>query len=248
MPLSARLLSQYQSQTSTRAKTSTKAEASTKAKACPTASAPTRTVSPRLDVKGDSWTVVGQGRKMTQQADIEDSYAAANIKGDCVLKECSVLLNPVWFSQELLDVLGDGSIYLPPALIKAIPKGQKKTTTKLRQRPNECKKRKLYQQEEATLLVDSVSPSPPVKEVVNPHSSDPSLKDTRKDHAVKLQERTPVSQRTEDVHQLISSMSSIAEHCLPSLLRTLFDWYRRQSGTEDESYEYRPRSSTKSKG
>lgn len=43
-------------------------------------------------------------------------------------------------------------------------------------------------------------------------------------------------------------MSSIAEHCLPSLLRTLFDWYRRQSGTEDESYEYRPRSSTKSKG
>ncbi|EPY80133.1 hypothetical protein CB1_000854010, partial [Camelus ferus] len=47
---------------------------------------------------------------------------------------------------------------------------------------------------------------------------------------------------------LISSMSSVAEHCLPSLLRTLFDWYRRQNGTEDESYEYRPRSSTKSKG
>ncbi|KAM8874082.1 LOW QUALITY PROTEIN: protein furry homolog-like [Spinachia spinachia] len=57
-------------------------------------------------------------------------------------------------------------------------------------------------------------------------------------------------QRGEDAQfdQLISSMSSIAEHCLPSLLRTLFDWYRRQSGTEDESYEYRPRSSTKSKG
>ncbi|XP_077964900.1 protein furry homolog-like isoform X6 [Gasterosteus aculeatus] len=57
-------------------------------------------------------------------------------------------------------------------------------------------------------------------------------------------------QRGEDgqFDQLISSMSSIAEHCLPSLLRTLFDWYRRQSGTEDESYEYRPRSSTKSKG
>uniref|UniRef100_A0A452R0Q0 FRY like transcription coactivator n=1 Tax=Ursus americanus TaxID=9643 RepID=A0A452R0Q0_URSAM len=48
--------------------------------------------------------------------------------------------------------------------------------------------------------------------------------------------------------RLISSMSSVAEHCLPSLLRTLFDWYRRQNGTEDESYEYRPRSSTKSKG
>ncbi|XP_061680051.1 protein furry homolog-like isoform X3 [Syngnathoides biaculeatus] len=57
-------------------------------------------------------------------------------------------------------------------------------------------------------------------------------------------------QRGEDAQfdQLLSSMSSIAEHCLPSLLRTLFDWYRRQSGTEDESYEYRPRSSTKSKG
>lgn len=57
-------------------------------------------------------------------------------------------------------------------------------------------------------------------------------------------------QRGEDLQfdQLISSMSSVAEHCLPSLLRTLFDWYRRQNGTEDESYEYRPRSSTKSKG
>ncbi|XP_072295543.1 protein furry homolog-like isoform X5 [Eucyclogobius newberryi] len=57
-------------------------------------------------------------------------------------------------------------------------------------------------------------------------------------------------QRGEDAQfdQLISSMSSIAEHCLPSLLRTLFDWYRRQSGTEDESYEYRPRIGTKSKG
>ncbi|XP_061834044.1 protein furry homolog-like isoform X4 [Nerophis lumbriciformis] len=57
-------------------------------------------------------------------------------------------------------------------------------------------------------------------------------------------------QRGEDAQfdQLISSMSSVAEHCLPSLLRTLLDWYRRQSGTEDESHEYRPRSSTKSKG
>uniref|UniRef100_A0A8C5WPI8 FRY like transcription coactivator n=1 Tax=Laticauda laticaudata TaxID=8630 RepID=A0A8C5WPI8_LATLA len=57
-------------------------------------------------------------------------------------------------------------------------------------------------------------------------------------------------QRGEDFQfdQLISSMSSVAEHCLPSLLRTLFDWYKRQNGTEDESYEYRPRSSTKSKG
>ncbi|XP_073464568.1 protein furry homolog-like isoform X2 [Aquarana catesbeiana] len=57
-------------------------------------------------------------------------------------------------------------------------------------------------------------------------------------------------QRGEDLQfdQVISCMSSVAEHCLPSLLRTLFDWYKRQNGTEDESYEYRPRSSTKSKG
>ncbi|TRY66006.1 hypothetical protein DNTS_003783 [Danionella cerebrum] len=46
---------------------------------------------------------------------------------------------------------------------------------------------------------------------------------------------------------LISSMSSLAEYCLPSILRTLFDWYKRQNGVEDESHEYRPRSSTKSK-
>ncbi|XP_062872380.1 protein furry homolog [Trichomycterus rosablanca] len=56
-------------------------------------------------------------------------------------------------------------------------------------------------------------------------------------------------QRGEDPQfdQLISSMSSLAEYCLPSILRTLFDWYRRQNGVDDESHEYRPRSSTKSK-
>uniref|UniRef100_A0A6Q2YF53 Furry homolog a (Drosophila) n=1 Tax=Esox lucius TaxID=8010 RepID=A0A6Q2YF53_ESOLU len=48
--------------------------------------------------------------------------------------------------------------------------------------------------------------------------------------------------------QLISAMSSLAEYCLPSILRTLFDWYRRQNGLEDsESHEYRPRANTKSK-
>ncbi|XP_060682111.1 protein furry homolog isoform X1 [Hemiscyllium ocellatum] len=56
-------------------------------------------------------------------------------------------------------------------------------------------------------------------------------------------------QRGEDMQfdQLISSMSSLAEYCLPSVLRTLFDWYKRQNGTEDESHEYRPRTSAKSK-
>lgn len=47
--------------------------------------------------------------------------------------------------------------------------------------------------------------------------------------------------------QLISTMSSLAEYCLPSILRTLFDWYKRQNGVDDESHEYRPRSNTKSK-
>ncbi|XP_058886454.1 protein furry homolog isoform X3 [Acipenser ruthenus] len=56
-------------------------------------------------------------------------------------------------------------------------------------------------------------------------------------------------QRGEDLQfdQLISSMSSLAEYCLPSILRTLFDWYKRQNGIEDESHEYRPRANTKSK-
>lgn len=47
--------------------------------------------------------------------------------------------------------------------------------------------------------------------------------------------------------QLISSMSSLAEYCLPSILRTLFDWYKRQNGLEEELHEYRPRANTKSK-
>ncbi|XP_072301955.1 protein furry homolog isoform X1 [Eucyclogobius newberryi] len=56
-------------------------------------------------------------------------------------------------------------------------------------------------------------------------------------------------QRGEDPQfdQLMNSMSSLAEYCLPSILRTLFDWYKRQNGLEDESHEYRPRANTKSK-
>ncbi|KAK1786451.1 hypothetical protein P4O66_018141 [Electrophorus voltai] len=49
------------------------------------------------------------------------------------------------------------------------------------------------------------------------------------------------------VFQLVCTMSSLAEYCLPSLLRTLFDWYRRQSGTDHESQEYTPRSSAKAR-
>ena len=37
-------------------------------------------------------------------------------------------------------------------------------------------------------------------------------------------------QRGEDPQfdQLLSAFGSVAEHCLPSILRTLFDWYERQ--------------------
>uniref|UniRef100_A0A8C7L1P2 FRY microtubule binding protein n=1 Tax=Oncorhynchus kisutch TaxID=8019 RepID=A0A8C7L1P2_ONCKI len=40
---------------------------------------------------------------------------------------------------------------------------------------------------------------------------------------------------------------SLSLYCLPSILKTLFDWYKRQNGLEDESHEYRPRANTKSK-
>ncbi|XP_043929165.1 protein furry homolog isoform X3 [Protopterus annectens] len=56
-------------------------------------------------------------------------------------------------------------------------------------------------------------------------------------------------QRGEDPQfdQLITTMSSLAEYCLPSILRTLFDWYKRQNGMEDELHDYRPRPGVKSK-
>uniref|UniRef100_A0A8C6KUG6 FRY microtubule binding protein n=1 Tax=Nothobranchius furzeri TaxID=105023 RepID=A0A8C6KUG6_NOTFU len=56
-------------------------------------------------------------------------------------------------------------------------------------------------------------------------------------------------QRGEDPQfdQLISTMSSLAEYSLSSILRTLFDWYKRQNGLEEELHEYRPRANTKSK-
>eukprot|EP00066_Takifugu_rubripes_P026888 XP_011616154.1 PREDICTED: protein furry homolog [Takifugu rubripes] len=71
-------------------------------------------------------------------------------------------------------------------------------------------------------------------------------------HLFSIQQEKPLNkslQRGEDSQfdQLISSMSSLAEYCLPSILRTLFDWYKRQNGLEDESHEYRPRANTKSK-
>ncbi len=46
-----------------------------------------------------------------------------------VLKECSVLLNTVWFSMELLDVLGNGTAHIPAPVSTDDPKGQKVSGT-----------------------------------------------------------------------------------------------------------------------
>lgn len=42
-------------------------------------------------------------------------------------------------------------------------------------------------------------------------------------------------QRGEDSNfdQLLSAFGSVAEHCLPSILRALFAWYKRQMGVSD---------------
>ena len=41
------------------------------------------------------------------------------------LKECSVVLNPVWFSTELLNVLGDGAVHVPVPVPSAVATHQK---------------------------------------------------------------------------------------------------------------------------
>lgn len=47
--------------------------------------------------------------------------------------------------------------------------------------------------------------------------------------------------------QLLSSLSSVAENCLPSLLRALFQWYERQNPM-DEAGNYLYRRANKIKG
>uniref|UniRef100_A0A672ZD33 SGNH hydrolase-type esterase domain-containing protein n=1 Tax=Sphaeramia orbicularis TaxID=375764 RepID=A0A672ZD33_9TELE len=74
--------------------------------------------SPRVVVRGEvtvplhsnpfEWTVAGPRKK-----------------GNVVLKECSVELNPIWFSRELLDVLGDGTIHVPAPVSTAVVAHQK---------------------------------------------------------------------------------------------------------------------------
>ena len=42
-------------------------------------------------------------------------------------------------------------------------------------------------------------------------------------------------QRGEDAQfdQLLASFNDVAEHCLPALLRALFDWYDKQNPTDE---------------
>lgn len=56
-------------------------------------------------------------------------------------------------------------------------------------------------------------------------------------------------QRGEDLvfDQLLSAFGSVAEHCLPSLLRTLFGWYNRQ-GLDAGVAEHKQRTDNKGKG
>jgi hypothetical protein len=53
-------------------------------------------------------------------------------------------------------------------------------------------------------------------------------------------------QRGEDSQfdQLLSSFGSVAEHCLPSLLKTLFAWFERQ-GIEMPGNEHKAKGDTK---
>lgn len=55
-------------------------------------------------------------------------------------------------------------------------------------------------------------------------------------------------QRGEDPHfdQLLSAFGSVAEHCLPSLLRTLFAWYEIQ-GVECTISDFKGKGDSKGK-
>lgn len=57
------------------------------------------------------------------------------------------------------------------------------------------------------------------------------MKDAQSDPLAKSLQRG----EDEQFDQLLSSMSAVAEHCLPSLLKTLFDWYKMQNEEEGNS-------------
>ncbi|XP_053178284.1 uncharacterized protein LOC128361756 [Scomber japonicus] len=180
--------------------------------------------SPRVVVTGEvtvpphsnpfEWNVVGPGRKMTPPANLDRPGAAkkrvVQQEGNVVLKECSVVLNPVWFSRELLDVLGDGTVHVPAPVSTAVAARQKKTTRERCRRPIASWKR-VVQPEEAAALEAQASPTPvpaclatvAEREEVGAPPSDQSLGDTRKERAMDLQ--------VEDVQQSCDAEGTAVE-------------------------------------
>ncbi|XP_035862048.1 uncharacterized protein LOC118496051 [Sander lucioperca] len=101
--------------------------------------------SPRVAASqpSDGWTVVGLGSKRFQPADKSRVSPTKKLVQTEVTKcvtrtltvffcpcqedmaECSIVLNPVWFSKELLQTLGDGTIHIPAPVSPPGPKGPK---------------------------------------------------------------------------------------------------------------------------
>ncbi|XP_029943563.1 uncharacterized protein LOC115385633 [Salarias fasciatus] len=91
-------------------------------------------------------------RKTTRPADLDGPSAAkkrvVEQEGNVVLKECSIMLNPVRFSRELLDVLDNGDV--PAPVSKPVPAHQKKTVRERRPRAVASQK-SLIEPEERTM-------------------------------------------------------------------------------------------------
>ncbi|XP_039639122.1 uncharacterized protein LOC120547658 isoform X2 [Perca fluviatilis] len=107
--------------------------------------------SPRIGVCEDGWTVVGQGRKRFQPADnsgVSPTKKLVQTEEDMV--ECSIVLNPVWFSKELLQTLGDGTIHIPAPVSATGPKGLKEAPKERHHHQFATKKTAVLQQDKAT--------------------------------------------------------------------------------------------------
>ncbi|XP_029976984.1 uncharacterized protein LOC115409845 isoform X4 [Salarias fasciatus] len=117
---------------------------------------------PQVVETPSEWTVVRPRRKTTRPADLDGPSAVkkrvVEQEGNVVLKECSVVLNPVRFSRELLDVLGDGNV--PAPVSKPFPAQQKKTVRECCPRAVASQKRVINPKEEGTVLVAKSSPIP----------------------------------------------------------------------------------------
>ncbi|KAM8740990.1 uncharacterized protein AB9X84_018508 [Acanthopagrus schlegelii] len=106
----------------------------------PRMSPPRRQVIPKVVVRGQvtvprpsnpfEWTVVGKGRKRTAPEELEQSSGAERVVQQQVdatpLLECSIQLNPVWFSSSVLAAM-DAAVpsHLPSPDSTAVPQSSK---------------------------------------------------------------------------------------------------------------------------